>query len=150
VSVFTSDKPGAVITRRFLIPGVAFVGFVAFDEWLKKGDGKVKSRGKKGSAARRRGGSRNAPTTNQRRKMGPDKMALPWSKASATYRRAHPQFGGIGGYPMDTLARARAARSYAVKELNAGRLTQADVRTIFARTYKRWGLSELVALEQVR
>lgn len=145
MSVFTSDKPSAVITRRFLIPGVAFAGFVAFDEWMKKGDGKPK--GKKGAAARRRG-SRNAPTTNQRRQMGPGKMALPWSKASATYRRAHPQLGGIGGYPMDTIKRARAARSYAVKELNAGKLTQADVRTIFARTHKRWGLGELVALER--
>jgi hypothetical protein len=89
---------------------------------------------------------RRAPTTSQRRSMGSSKMALPWSKASARYRRAHPELSGVGGYPMDTIKRARAARGYAVQQLNAGNLTQADVKTIFARTARKWGLDPLDGL----
>jgi len=91
-------------------------------------------------------GRRNAPTVKERRKMGARDMALPWREASATYRRAHPELQGVGGYPMDTIKRARAARSYAVAQLNKGNLTQADVRIIFGRTAHRWGLDPLEGL----
>ncbi len=89
---------------------------------------------------------RRAPTVAQRRKMGSSAMALPWTKASVRYRKAHPELASVGGYPMDTVKRARSARSYAVQQLNAGNLTQGDVNTIFARTARKWGLDPLDGL----
>ena len=83
-------------------------------------------------------GRRNAPSTKQRKKMGSKLQSLPWSLASQTYKRKHPQYKGIGGYPMNTLKRARAARSLAVLQLNKGNLTQADVKTIFGRTGRKY------------
>jgi hypothetical protein len=92
------------------------------------------------------GGHRNAPTTKQRREMGSSRMALPWDQASATYKRKHSAYTGVGGYPMDTRKRASAARGYAIAELNAGNLTQSDVRVIYARTARRWGFNPLEKL----
>ncbi len=78
------------------------------------------------------------PTTKQRKAMGQKLQALPWNQASALYKRKHPQYKGIGGYPMNTRLRAAAARSLAVLQLNKGNLTQADVKTIFARTGRKY------------
>jgi len=90
---------------------------------------------KKGSSAR---GRRAAPTTAERRKMGQKLQALPWSQASSLYKKAHPQYKGIGGYPMNTKLRASGARSYGVAAYNAGKLTKKDVEIIFRRTHKRY------------
>jgi len=83
-------------------------------------------------------GRRAAPTTKQRRKMGQKLMALPWRGASETYKKAHPEYKGIGGYPMDTLARASGARAYAISSYNAEKLTKGDVDTIFRRTSRKY------------
>ena len=89
----------------------------------------------KGSSAR---GRRAAPTTAERRKMGQKLQALPWSQASSLYKKAHPQYKGIGGYPMNTKLRASGARSYGVAAYNDGKLTKKDVEIIFRRTHKRY------------
>ena len=83
-------------------------------------------------------GRRAAPTTAQRRKMGQKLQALPWNQASALYKRNHPQFKGIGGYPMNTKQRASGARAYAISSYNAGKLTKKDVETIFRRTGRKY------------
>ena len=88
-----------------------------------------------GEAAR---GRRAAPTTAERRQMGQKLQALPWSQASALYRRNHPEYKGIGGYPMNTKLRASGARSYGVAAYNAGKLTKKDVEIIFRRTSRRY------------
>ena len=88
-----------------------------------------------GSSAR---GRRAAPTLKQRKAMGQKLQALPWNQASALYKRNHPQYKGIGGYPMDTKLRASGARSYAVAAYNDGKLTKKDVETIFRRTSRRY------------
>ncbi len=81
-----------------------------------------------------------APSTAQRRQMGPTLQALPWAQASRLYRDKHPQYRGVGGYPMDTKGRAIAARRYAIIQLNAGNLTRGDAAVIFHRTARRWDL----------
>ena len=83
-------------------------------------------------------GRRAAPTTAERRQMGQKLQALPWSQASALYRRNHPEYKGIGGYPMNTKLRASGARSYGVAAYNAGKLTKKDVEIIFRRTSRRY------------
>ena len=83
-------------------------------------------------------GRRAAPTTKQRKKMGPSKMALPWDQASWTYKKNHPRYRGIGGYPMDTKLRAAGARAYAIASYNAHKLTKRDVEIIFRRTRRRY------------
>ena len=83
-------------------------------------------------------GRRAAPTTKQRKSMGQKLQALPWNQASALYKRNHPKYKGIGGYPMNTKQRASGARAYAISSYNAGKLTKKDVEIIFRRTGRKY------------
>jgi hypothetical protein len=78
-------------------------------------------------------GKTKRPTTKMRRQMPVQLFALPKSAMSARNKLRLPR-GVDGAYPMDTMARARNARSRAISELNAGRLDLSEARTIFART----------------
>lgn len=73
------------------------------------------------------------PTTAQRRAVPEALFALPKSQMSARNKLRLPP-GVDGAYPMDTMARARSARSYAVKMLNEGYLTLREAQVIFDRT----------------
>jgi len=89
------------------------------------------------------------PTAKQRRTMRGSNFALPWSKASALYRRKHkdedPTRSGkskafSGGYPMNCgKKQAVNARQFATKAWKDGNLTLADLKLIYKKTEK-WGL----------
>lgn len=101
--------------------------------WYAPAEARLRTTGMRGQKGRRA-----APTLKQRKAMGQKLQALPWSQASALYRRNHPQYEGIGGYPMNTKLRASGARSYGVAAYNAGKLTKKDVEIIFRRTSRRY------------
>ncbi len=89
--------------------------------------GKVVPLGRPGTRKTKR------PTTKMRRKMPTGLFALPRSRMSAASRKRLPA-GVSGAYPMDTMARARNARSRAISMLHQGYLTRAEAQTIFDRT----------------
>lgn len=91
-------------------------------------------------------GKTKRPTTSMRRKMPAGLFALPRSSMSASNQMRLPA-GVPGAYPMDTMPRARNARSRAISMLNAGFLDRAEAQTILDRTT---AFTEAMARRKVR
>tara|TARA_Y100000310_G_scaffold309941_1_gene354563 strand:+ start:451 stop:1797 length:1347 start_codon:yes stop_codon:yes gene_type:complete len=126
------------VTHWTMMPGKPKGRVWPHSDWLwwdARGQGNCGGCGNTGCGC----GGRGYIGAAARRGLPESQFALPLSMVSPAARarieREWP--GAAGGYPMDTYARTKNARSRAVSQLNAGYITRGDAQTILNRTFGR-------------